>query len=796
MTATSEIINVPPFESGGGAGAGAATEAKQDVIITGLGALQTELNQKLEPGQSVTADLSASDKLSLENLRPDTADFSPAPLGHDPEPSKLTVDDAQQLRVRGAVTCDEGSFTSNASGSSPKITLVGTFTFTNGSNVVDGTDIIDNNPNTLRVGDYVKAAGDSDAYWSRILGFTSTKITLEGNYAGTGGVGVSCERSTQKFIIGAGGSITVSAASGQFTIASGTISGSITGLVRYVDYKPLRFRAKVSVSARQANQDIYIGYGESGAATPADCSEFARFKLTGTDAKVLLCEVGFTAVAGAPSGNEVRKKTITLPTATQESAGPTTDSSLYLEVELTSLGAAFYVYAEGEQPRRFDIEGTLVRPYSVMDSHVCVVNTGVPAGNANVVVDMLTSNNANVVEILGFSEDTKFVADTPNCVRYDAKTVPGNNQDFVVIDMERFQWIALQYVSIGGGCTIAVQQSNDPAFGATITSAMQPMSGGTPVTSSTAVGHWVVAKTARYLRVRSTAYTSGAPSVTVEAYKTPIPWFNQTQTAVVSATNLSCNNAQWAGQTPLSPATNGSTNRALVAGIAGPTTNTDYSAQAWAAASGSGATIAEANGLGAASAFDVNVTAWTAGSSVGLDVYLQESPDNGSAQWYDIWQCEALTAISRARIPAIPVGGRRRMRWVNRGGAATTATVTVTATEQSVAFVKQVQWFDRTASVTSGTAGTGNGAAYDIAGCKALSFVIQTGTATAPASFKIQMSMNGVDWYDASAATSCPASSMTIIPLTAGVYGRFARFVCTVAGTSALVSAGHIYGTN
>jgi hypothetical protein len=35
---------------------------------------------------------------------------------------------------------------------------------------------------------------------------------------------------------------------------------------------------------------------------------------------------------------------------------------------------------------------------------------------------------------------------------------------------------------------------------------------------------------------------------------------------------------------------------------------------------------------------------------------------------------------------------------------------------------------------------------------------------------------------------------MTLIPLTAGVYGRFGRFVCTVAGTSALVSAGHFYG--
>ena len=262
-----------------------------------------------------------------------------------------------------------------------------------------------------------------------------------------------------------------------------------------------------------------------------------------------------------------------------------------------------------------------------------------------------------------------------------------------------------------------------------------------------------------------------------------------------SGSNWSSNFAQLAGQTVLNPAVNGSTNRAMVAGIAGPTSNTDYSAQAWAAASGSGAVIAEANGLGAAAAFDVNLTAWTAGASTGLDIYLQESPDNGTT-YYDIWQCEALTAVSRARIPAIPIGGRRRFRWVNRTGAATTATVTITAMEQSVAVEKQVQFFDRTASVTSGTAALGNGAAYPIYACKALTFVMQTGTATAPASFKIQMSMDGTNFYDASVATSCPASSMTVIPLTAGIYGRFARFVCTFAGTSALVTAGHIYGTN
>jgi hypothetical protein len=272
---------------------------------------------------------------------------------------------------------------------------------------------------------------------------------------------------------------------------------------------------------------------------------------------------------------------------------------------------------------------------------------------------------------------------------------------------------------------------------------------------------------------------------------------NVTVSNTVSITsNSSVNVNQLAGSTPITHSPNGATNKALTVGISGPLANTDYSAQAWAAASGNGAVIANASGLGLACSFDINVTAWTAGSSTGLVVYLQESPDNGTT-FFDIWQTEAITATGHYRIPAIPVNGRRRMRWVNLSGAATTATVTVTAMDLSSAPSKQVQWFDRTAGVGSGTASTNtNSAAYNINGCKAFTVVMQTGTASLNGSFKVQMSMDGTNWYDASAATTIPSTSagMTIIPVTAGVYGRFLRVQCTAGGTSQLVTAIHIYG--
>lgn len=256
--------------------------------------------------------------------------------------------------------------------------------------------------------------------------------------------------------------------------------------------------------------------------------------------------------------------------------------------------------------------------------------------------------------------------------------------------------------------------------------------------------------------------------------------------------NQSISVAQVGGTTALSATPAGASGASLIVGSASPINGTEYNAVAWAAASGSGATINGADGV--AMTFDVSVTAWTAGASTGLDVFLQESPDNGTT-WYDIWQCEALTAVSRARIPAIPVNGRRRMRWVNRTGAATTATVTVLCMRTTGNVKRKFQFFDRTASVGSGTAASGtNSTAYHVDYPDNLTVHVQTGTATSPASWKVQMSNDGTNFYDASAEVSCPASSMTKLPITAGVTGRLMRVQCTVTGTAALVTAIHIGG--
>lgn len=318
----------------------------------------------------------------------------------------------------------------------------------------------------------------------------------------------------------------------------------------------------------------------------------------------------------------------------------------------------------------------------------------------------------------------------------------------------------------------------------------------TSITASSVATH-IVQLPHRYWRARiATAFAGG----TIQAFVTYLnqPYIPDKLT-VNSSTggNLSSNITQISSTTAIGPQVNGATQTALGVYPVANVTITDQSAQNVAAASGSLA-VNNSGSCAPSLTFDVNLTAFTAGTSTGLDIYLQESPDNGTT-FYDIWQCEAFTAAGRARIPALPVNGRRRIRWVNRTGGATTATLTVTSMGTSAALPIQRQFFDRTSGVGTGTAVLNtSSAAYDIAGCKAFTVVMQAGTATAVASFQAQMSMDGTNWYNASAATAIGATTAnnTIIPITSGLTGRFIRVTCTAAGTLQTINAIHIYGTN
>lgn len=349
----------------------------------------------------------------------------------------------------------------------------------------------------------------------------------------------------------------------------------------------------------------------------------------------------------------------------------------------------------------------------------------------------------------------------------------------------------------GTSQTITVQQSNDPILSIPQSALHIAQNSTSPVAGTViaAASEVRIAPNAKYslMKLTHTAITA----FTVGGITAKVGISEGVKFAQVYSSNLSQNIGQIAGTTAASIANAGGGSNKHLGVYQGAASNTvDYTAQAWAAASGNGATIVD--DAGAVACFDISLTAWSAGSSTGLVVILQWSPDNGTT-WYDQWHSEPMTAIGHIFIPCVQLIGRRRMRWLNLTGAATTATVTINAMHGTGNLPLQYQYFDRTSGVGSSAAVLNtNSASYNISGAKNFTVIVNAGTATTAGAFKAQMSIDGINWYDASAATTIGAltANLTIIPITSGLIGRFMRVTCTSAGSAQLINAIHIAAIN
>lgn len=237
-----------------------------------------------------------------------------------------------------------------------------------------------------------------------------------------------------------------------------------------------------------------------------------------------------------------------------------------------------------------------------------------------------------------------------------------------------------------------------------------------------------------------------------------------------------------------------STAYSLASNLVGAVPLTEYSAQALAAITGTLATSAPTTGGGAYTSYAISLTAWTAGSSTGLCVVLQWSPDNGTT-WYDLWHVEPMTAIGVAYIPPLMIPGRRRFRWTNLTGAATTATVTITANELSGYYPPVRQYFDFTAGVLSGTLSAAT-SGYDVIGCKVINAFVTIGAATTAGTYQLQISNNnGTSWINVGTATQAVADSTIMLSIT-NVAARRARVICTSAATGQTGTRVDITGCN
>lgn len=135
---------------------------------------------------------------------------------------------------------------------------------------------------------------------------------------------------------------------------------------------------------------------------------------------------------------------------------------------------------------------------------------------------------------------------------YPAANVTANNTDFFSLDAAKYATLMVAVTSVGGGATVSWQGSNDSAFGGTVIALNAvPAGGGTAVTSTTAIGHWVIPVTTRFIRVRTTAYTSGTITASATLVLKDSPVILSSITGGSLSSNASTNVSQINAVTPL-----------------------------------------------------------------------------------------------------------------------------------------------------------------------------------------------------------------------------------------------------
>lgn len=406
----------------------------------------------------------------------------------DTSAKNLNIDPSGALITRGAVTTDEGTFRVNFANTSLAVSI-GSVTVA--GDTVTGSGFLAADVNYK---DYFKLDADGESAWMGIASVDSdTQITLRTTY--TGGSSGAASRALIRPVTGSGGSISV--ASGQCSMTTGTTANAVTRIVRDIDYAPQIGRAKVNISQRIANQTFRIGLSE--AFTTSD-RWFARFSLSGTTATTVVCESGRNPTT-TPSAAETETTTITLP------FGLTTALNPDYRIEQLTESCRFYVngVVVAEHTRSIPAQ------HDAMEFSVTCINGAVaPASTTTVTIDYATGKNHNKLEIGVMSDAEKIVAAAAPLQQfsYSVAGVIVINTDLMVLDCSQLRSLFIQCNSMGTTGVVTVQWANDAAFTAPITATLVSETGATSTTFNAAVLR-ATNVMARYCRLRLTTATTG-----------------------------------------------------------------------------------------------------------------------------------------------------------------------------------------------------------------------------------------------------------------------------------------------
>jgi hypothetical protein len=404
----------------------------------------------------------------------------------------LNVDESGALVTRGSVLTDEGTFRVNFANTSIAVSI-GTVSIS--GRIVTGTGF--STTADVHLKDYFKLDADGESAWLQIESIdSSTQLTLVSAYVG--GTSGAASRSLMQPTTAAGGTITV--ASGQCTLASGTTTGARAVVGRQLDYAPLVWRSRLSISQRIANQSTRFGLVEFA----PTARWYARFRAEGTTNTTLVCESARNPTV-APTGAEIESTTVTLPN------GLTTATLTEYRVEMLTESVRFYIAGVlvAEHTR------SLPSQYDVLGSGILLENTGTAASNTNVVIDYITGKNHNKLEVGVMSDAERIVAAVAPLVpfTYSVAGVIAINTDLLVIDCSQFRSLFIQCNSMGTTGVVTVQWSNEPTFAQPITATLLSESGATSTTFNAAVLR-VTNVMARYCRLRlTTATTAGTTTL-------------------------------------------------------------------------------------------------------------------------------------------------------------------------------------------------------------------------------------------------------------------------------------------
>lgn len=439
----------------------------------------------------------------------------------------FNVDPGGALITRGAVTTDEGTFRVNFANTSIAVSI--------GSVTVSGKTVTGSGFLAADVNyhDYFKLDADAESAWSQI-DYVVDDTTLVLTNAYTGGASGAASRALVVPVTQAGGGFSV--ASGQLTMTSGTTSGGGIIIGRIMDYGPLVFRARLSISQRVANNETRIGFAEPVTVTQPRWT--ARFIADGTVNTTIKCESSRNPTT-APSAAETETTVITIPN------GGNTSQQLDYRIEQLTEAVRFYV------------SGVLVAEHSkvmpaqsdVMVAAVRSFNPAAPASSTTVVVDFMTVKNHNKLEIGVMSETERIVAAQPPMQEYtyNVAGVIAINTVLTQIDCSQIRSLYIQCVSMGTTGVVTPEWSNNGTNWVTATLISET---GASSTTFNAAGLRATNVRAKYFRLRlSTATTAGTTTILTEASQmdaTPIVAtqpVSGTVTATVTSTRITPNAA-------------------------------------------------------------------------------------------------------------------------------------------------------------------------------------------------------------------------------------------------------------